>query len=1051
MHMMSALKPSPYPPPLVDKARSFANVYKKLTYCVASALLLIGSASAEPYSDTSLVINAGQESSYDSVTVNWTAGNEDEAGVLLDTGSSLTVSGDFALTAESATASTLGKQQGLLVTENAAYSQTGDNFTLVFTADSTSATDLGAAYFDRGSSATLGANARITATGTAETLWGVRNYGSVKGNSLLITTTNDKTAQDTHSEQGFSVGFWSESHGDITFSNLGITATGAGNRTDGIMIYGSDESKTGLASIDRLTVSASNSGENGRAFGINFYQAQNSNNPVNFEMEGTSLTVKATSDLNDAAGILNTYGDPGDSSITINYGTIDITAKADQSAWGLDLYGNPVNNAGAAASVTASDLLKVNTESTSYTATGILSESASFQTGELDVSAKASKNVVAVDLTNTEWTTAGKAVMSAISETGTARGLDISNSSGETVRFEKEVEVTASSQGEDKSVYGVYLGKGTLEIGGIANISAKSDQGTATAVYATQSGQNITFHDTLNASATGQNEASAAIKAQMESTISASHGGTITSNHLAVHAYRGGHIDLSSDENNVLTIQGDIKAERWLSTYSGVSVDLGAGSSWTGDAEGNGGATVAVTLQDGGYWKGDASETVYNTSSKGKVNVTLQGGTWALAGNQASSTTKVLSEGGTIDISNLSGAAQLTVATLQTTSADTVFYTDTLHNETVAVVTKHTGTDGQVGVVGSAAVNDSMSDKAALVEALAKEVSLAEGLDFIRAEESLVSGEVRGLIDADGKLVVHTTESRNTTDLRSAVALRSRLLQQESSGLPDRLQLIRDGAHGSYGGWASVTGQEMRYGDSGAHSQNTKIELGFDTSVSEWVLGGSFSYIESDLDDLKAADADGEVYVVSLYGQRNFQSGAYIGGALRYLRADTDYQFENFGANWQQNGWGLALESGHRFAVGDVAFVEPNVSLSYAHFDSDSFRDQNVKGELDSFDAFIGGLGLRAGFNFPNNRGTLYAKVSANHDFCGDVDGRIRSLTGTASSDIGEDLGDTWFEYGVGASFGITSNWYTSVDLTRTTGSEIENNWIANVSVRCVW
>lgn len=62
MHMMSALRPSSNPPPLADKTRSFANVYKKLTYCVASALLLIGSACAEPYSDTSLVINADQES-----------------------------------------------------------------------------------------------------------------------------------------------------------------------------------------------------------------------------------------------------------------------------------------------------------------------------------------------------------------------------------------------------------------------------------------------------------------------------------------------------------------------------------------------------------------------------------------------------------------------------------------------------------------------------------------------------------------------------------------------------------------------------------------------------------------------------------------------------------------------------------------------------------------------------------------------------------------------------------------------------------------------------
>lgn len=52
---------------------------------------------------------------------------------------------------------------------------------------------------------------------------------------------------------------------------------------------------------------------------------------------------------------------------------------------------------------------------------------------------------------------------------------------------------------------------------------------------------------------------------------------------------------------------------------------------------------------------------------------------------------------------------------------------------------------------------------------------------------------------------------------------------------------------------------------------------------------------------------------------------------------------------------------------------------------------------------------------------------------------------------IGEDLGDTWFEYGVGGTFRITPNWNAAVDLSRTTGGEVESNWIANVSMRYVW
>ena len=1022
----------------------------KLIYVATLAAILSSSAIAQPYSGDSLVVNADQEASYDSVSVEWTAGNEDEAGVLLETGSTLNVSGDFTLTSQSGNAPTVFIQQGLLVKVNSVFNHTGENFSIEFKANSTSTTDMGAAYFGEGSTNQLGANASISSTGTAETLWGVRLYGDLAGDSLTITTTNEKTAQSTQSEQGFAVGLWAESDSDITYTNIDITANGAGNRTDGMMIYGAGGATAGTGSIGQLTISAHNSGEEGKVFGINFYQAQNSEAPVNFALQGQTLKIDATSEHDSATGIVSTYGDTKDTSLTINYGTIDLTVNADQSATGIDLVGNPVDNQDAAVSVTASDLLKVEVESTSYQANGVNVDDTTFATGSLDVSATALQNATGVYLVDTEWTTTGAATIAADSQEGRAYGLRINNSSGEEVLFENSLTVVGETQ-SDSDAYGIYLNKGTMAVDGVASISANAANGTATGIYATGNGQNITFNDALNASAEGLDEASAAVKAQMGAVISAEHGGQISSNQLAIHAYRGSQISLSYDETSTLNIVGDVKAERWGTAYSKVTLTLGDGSTWVGDAEGNGGATVDVTLEDGSSWTGDAVQTVYNTSSLGKVKVTLQGGAWTLAGEQSSATNQVLSEGGTIDITNLSTDTPLTIADLQANSGETVFYTDTLHNGTVATVTTRTGSDGQVGVVGSAALNDSMSDKTALVTELSKEVSLPGGLDFIRAEESLVSGEVLGTIDPEGNVVVKTTESRNTGDMRSAVALRARLLQQESSGLPDRLQLIRDGGQGTIGGWASISGQEMRYDGSGAHSQDTSVKVGFDTTIGGWVLGGSFTYIDSDLNDFTAADAEGDTYVFSLYGQRNFESGAYVGAAVRYLRAETDYRFEAFDVDWQQNGWGLALESGHRFAIGDVAFVEPKVALSYAHFGSDSFTSQNVEGDLDSFDALIGSVGLRAGFTFPENRGALYAKASVNNDLKGEADGRIRSLTGTAVSDIGEDLGDTWFEYGVGGTFRITPNWNAAVDLSRTTGGEVQSNWIANVSMRYVW
>lgn len=851
-------------------------------------------------------------------------------------------------------------QSGLLVGSNGKLVHTGQNFNIELTTDSDTTTYQGAAYFGEDSQIELGSNAVISASGTSENLWGVRLYGDMKGSVLQISTSNDRTAQNPRSEEGMSVGFWTEADAEIDFSKIGIKASGAGFRTDGMMVHSSD-SKAGLALIDDLQIESTNSAEDGVALGLHFYHPAR-DEVVNFTMEGTRLTVKATG-TGSATGISNRYhNDPDDAKISIHYSQSIVEAYGTQSAVGIDLARTTNSGTNTGITFSARESLKVIAESTEDDATGVNLRNATLSAGNLNLRA-----------------------------------------SGATA---------------------------------------------ADGVYATGSSQAATFNGKLNVSAEGTDEETSALRADVSASITATHGGQITSNHLAVYANRGSQISLSSDETTPLNIQGDVKAERWGAAYSKVTLSMGNGSTWVGNAEGNGGATVDVTLKEGSSWTGDAIQSVYNTSSLGKVKVALQGGTWTLAGNQESSVNQIVSDGGTIDISKLSTDTQLTITNLQASSCETVFYTDTLHNGTVATVAKSAGVDGQIGIVAASTLNESMSDKTALITELAKEVSTPDGVDYIRAEEGFVSGEVLGTFDSEGKLVVRTTESRNTGDLRSAVALRARLLQKQSSGLPDRLQVIRDGGQGMVGGWASISGQEMRYG-SGAHSQDASVELGFDGVVDAWVLGGSFTYVDSDIDDLAAADAEGETYVFSLYGLRNFESGAYVGTAVRYMRAETDYRFGAFDVDWKQNGWGLSLESEHRFAVGSVSFVEPKVALSYAHFDSDSFSSQNVEGDLDSFDALIGSVGLRAGFTFPENRGALYAKASVNHDFKGEADGHIRSRA--VSSDIGEDLGDTWFEYGVGGTFRITPNWNAAVDLSRTTCGEVESNWIANVSMRYVW
>lgn len=98
--------------------------------------------------------------------------------------------------------------------------------------------------------------------------------------------------------------------------------------------------------------------------------------------------------------------------------------------------------------------------------------------------------------------------------------------------------------------------------------------------------------------------------------------------------------------------------------------------------------------------------------------------------------------------------------------------------------------------------------------------------------------------------------------------------------------------------------------------------------------------------------------------------------------------------------------------------------------------------ELDSVDSLIGRLGFATGFKCPNNFGDVYLRASAVHEFLGDA--AVHGGTYTLETD-GD---DTWIEFGVGANFNLNKNLYGYVDLERTEGADLDEDWRANVGVR---
>ncbi len=100
------------------------------------------------------------------------------------------------------------------------------------------------------------------------------------------------------------------------------------------------------------------------------------------------------------------------------------------------------------------------------------------------------------------------------------------------------------------------------------------------------------------------------------------------------------------------------------------------------------------------------------------------------------------------------------------------------------------------------------------------------------------------------------------------------------------------------------------------------------------------------------------------------------------------------------------------------------------------------------------------GMDLPNDRGNVYVRASVLHDWKGDADytyawkGESRSLT--------EELGGTWYEYGLGANFNASKNLHFYLganfnasknlhfyaDVEAADGGEVDTDYRLNLGAR---
>ncbi len=363
----------------------------------------------------------------------------------------------------------------------------------------------------------------------------------------------------------------------------------------------------------------------------------------------------------------------------------------------------------------------------------------------------------------------------------------------------------------------------------------------------------------------------------------------------------------------------------------------------------------------------------------------------------------------------------------------------------VSIATK----EGALDLIATGTANDNYGSAQKSVERIQEVLKYDESKvgDVYLLSQGVVNDGARIEFNEQGEPVITYMRNTNMEDFGSLAALSIVNWRNELNSLSKRMGELRDSPAG-IGTWVRLYGSENELGSITA--RNTTIQIGSDYSIGDWKVGVAVNYTDGDA-DFAAGSGDNKNYGIALYGTWLSESGQFVDLMARYSRLDQDFQLSGMDGSYDNNAFALSVEYGWRFELGSLAFVEPQAAFTYSHIEGDSFKASGAEIEQDNYDSYIGRVGVRGGFKFPDNKGNIYARVSYLYDFDGEMNATARAVNGSGQNYIYEDLGGSWVEYGVGANFNLTDRTYTYVDLERNSGGEIKENWRWNVGLRHVF
>lgn len=542
-----------------------------------------------------------------------------------------------------------------------------------------------------------------------------------------------------------------------------------------------------------------------------------------------------------------------------------------------------------------------------------------------------------------------------------------------------------------------------------------------------------------------------------------------------------------SKENNTTVVltesqwTGDLKDEVNLNGNSlGKPVDkseaasknvisLTDGSSWTGGVDVAKTSTVDVTLDETSSW------TVSRNSRVNSIGLAPSG-----ARQAAKKSGVTIGNGVTLTIAE--GPSASTISSLQTGTSSS------LEVESAQVTINSIGGSGTVqlnknGVVTIEAASDEVNatltslegSKLTTAEDVSASVTIAGalademGMDaVIKAYNDgnnyagkgkvtfsggLIGDDLIGRNDENGVFVQES--SRKNTQLVSigeGTAITMMQWRADADDMAQRMGDLRSG--GTAGAWVRTFGGKAEAG----HVDNKYygIQAGVDALIgsggTKQFAGGALSYATGDAD---FANGTGENYIGTLTGYSTwlFENGAYIDLTAKWGKLHNEFDLavdtRKLSGRYNTQALALTVESGHRFPLSRLTYVEPQVAFTASHiFGEDYGASEGVTVEQDSINSYVARVGLQAGVNCPNNMGAFFVRASYLYDLDGETSTTARMANAKDANRFDQDFGGGWYEFGLGMNVNFTKNLYGYADFEYVTGGEIKTPYRWNAGVR---